>query len=59
MKEFVWPLSIIFGWLLFVAGWITNVIWAFHQDRLIDVALGILGILVAPIGAIHGIYTWF
>lgn len=54
------------GFLLFIivsaltlfAGWVTNIIWTFHQTGW-DIALGIIGVFVAPVGAIHGIYTWF
>lgn len=47
------------AWLTFVAGWITNVVWTFHQTDMTSLALGILGAVVAPIGIIHGIYLWF
>ena len=42
-----------------LAGWINNIIWTFHQSTTIDVALGILGVVAFPIGAVHGIYLWF
>lgn len=45
--------------LSMIAGWATNVIWTFHQETTVNVILGILGCIVAPIGALHGIYTWF
>lgn len=51
--------SVILAILALVAGWVTNVIWTFNQTDAINVILGILGCLVAPIGALHGIYTWF
>lgn len=54
--------GVIFAVLLvlsLIAGWITNVIWTFKQDTLTDILLGILGCLIAPVGALHGIYTWF
>jgi len=41
------------------AGWVNNVIWTFHQYTLVNIALGAVGIFVAPIGAIHGIWLWF
>ena len=42
-----------------IAGWITNVVWTFHQTEVVPLVLGILGAFVAPIGAIHGVYLWF
>lgn len=45
--------------LLMIAGWVTNVIWTFHQTDIAPLILGILGCIVAPIGALHGIATWF
>lgn len=53
------PILIILLVLAMVAGWVTNVIWTFSQDTVVPVVLGALGIFVAPIGALHGIYTWF
>jgi hypothetical protein len=44
--------------LVAVAGWVTNIMWTFNQDGF-KIFLGILGIIVAPIGSIHGIYLWF
>lgn len=41
------------------AGWVTNVIWTFNQTEAVPLILGILGAVVFPIGAIHGIYLWF
>lgn len=45
--------------LVLFAGWVTNVVWTFHQTELGNLALGILGALAAPIGAVHGIFLWF
>lgn len=59
MQEAFPILLVIALWLTAAAGWITNVIWTFQQDSVLNVALGILGAFIAPIGAIHGIYTWF
>lgn len=42
-----------------VAGWVTNVIWTFSQETVVPLVLGVVGIFVAPIGALHGIYLWF
>ena len=45
-------------YLTLLAGWINNVFWTFEQSGW-GIALGALGALVFPIGAIHGIYQWF
>lgn len=45
--------------ILMIAGWVSNVIWTFNQESTGNILLGILGCLVAPVGAFHGIYTWF
>jgi hypothetical protein len=42
-----------------LAGWINNIIWTFHQSTVVDVALGILGVVMFPVGVVHGIYLWF
>lgn len=59
MKYLIGPLLALMFALCFFAGWVTNVIWTFKQNNLTDVLLGILGCILAPIGALHGIYTWF
>lgn len=43
----------------FAAGWITNIFWTFDQTTGGDIALGIVGIVIPFIGALHGIFTWF
>lgn len=45
--------------LTFAAGWVTNVLWTFDQTTGGNIALGIVGIFVPFIGALHGIWTWF
>lgn len=40
------------------AGWVNNVLWTFQQDTVVDLALGIVGIFVPFIGAIHGMWLW-
>ena len=47
---------------LLVGGWITNILWIVKQDDLVfsgEVIISIIGIPVAPIGMIHGIWLWF
>lgn len=45
--------------LTLLAGWITNIIWTFHQSEPVSLILGIVGIVIAPVGSVHGIVTWF
>jgi len=59
MKYLIGPVLALLFSLCFFAGWVTNVIWTFRQDNVTDVLLGILGCILAPVGALHGIYTWF
>jgi len=47
------------GTLTGLAGWINNIIWTCHQTELGQVAFGIIGVIVAVVGAAHGIYLWF
>ena len=45
-----------------IGGWITNILWIVKQDDLVfsgEVIVSIIGIPVAPIGMIHGIWLWF
>jgi hypothetical protein len=44
---------------LSIAGWVTNVLWTFKQSDLGNLALGIFGAVVPPVGAVHGIWLWF
>lgn len=49
-----WILFLISLGLLAGVGWVKNIIWLFSQHDLVHVALGIIGVVVAPIGMIHG-----
>lgn len=52
-----WPW--ILGALLIIAGivgWISNIVWTYYQTDIAHVMLGVLGAIVAPIGAIHGLF---
>lgn len=58
--------SIILFWCSFVltllAGYITNIIYIFNLGQLTltgETLLSILGVFIPPLGALHGIYTWF
>lgn len=45
--------------LLAIAGWVSNVVWTFHQTEIVPLVLGAIGAFVAPIGVVHGIWLWF
>jgi hypothetical protein len=49
----------LFAFILLVAGWITNVVWTFQADTLLDFFMGVFGAVFFLIGALHGIYLWF
>jgi hypothetical protein len=45
-----------------VAGWITNVVYAFNHFSAalsVEVVVSFVGILAAPLGVLHGIFVWF
>ena len=50
---------ILIFYVTLLAGWVTNVIWTFQQTDWVNIALGIVGAFLFPIGAIHGIWVWF
>lgn len=48
--------------LTLLAGYITNILYIFNLGQLTltgETILSILGVLIPPLGALHGIYTWF
>ena len=51
-------------WLTFtiglIWGWVLNIIWIFNQETLItngETIISIIGVLLAPIGAIMGLFV--
>ena len=43
-------------------GYISNIVWIIKQDVITmsgEAIISIIGIILPPIGIIHGIYTWF
>lgn len=66
MREILVGGSLILFWLSVVltllAGYITNIIYIFNLGQLTltgETVLSILGVFIPPLGALHGIYTWF
>ncbi len=48
--------------LTLLAGYITNIIYIFNLGQLTltgEILLSIIGVFIPPLGALHGIYTWF
>ena len=48
--------------LTLLAGYITNILYIFNLGQLTltgEALLSILGVFIPPLGALHGIYTWF
>ena len=66
MREILVVGSLILVGLSFVvtllAGYITNIIYLFSLGQLTltgETILSIIGVFIPPLGALHGIYTWF
>ena len=58
--------SILVFWLsvalTLTIGYITNIIYIFNLGQLTltgETILSIIGVFIPPLGALHGIYTWF
>ena len=48
--------------LTLLAGYITNIRYIFNLGQLTltgETILSIIGVFIPPLGALHGIYTWF
>jgi hypothetical protein len=57
---------IVLLWLLLAgistAGFVTNVVWLFQHFAsaiTLETLVSIAGVIVPPLGIMHGIYTWF
>ena len=66
MAEIVVIGSILVFWLsvalTLIIGYITNILYIFNLGQLTltgETILSILGVFITPLGALHGIYTWF
>ncbi|MDF0504869.1 hypothetical protein POK33_29470 [Burkholderia cenocepacia] len=66
MKEHKFEVGVIAVWLVMVllgiAGYITNAVWAFKHMAAgitLETLMAFVGLLAAPLGVLHGIYTWF
>lgn len=47
--------------LSMIAGWVTNLFWLVGNMGTIngEFILALVGVFLGPLGALHGIYTWF
>lgn len=55
-------LAILAGILVNVAGYASNAVWVFKHINAgftFEALVSLVGLLVAPLGVLHGIYTWF
>jgi hypothetical protein len=57
-------LCIVAAFLALVPGWVTNIIWLIKQASLgvptgLEVVVALVGVIMFPLGALHGIYLWF
>ena len=66
MREILVVGSLILFGLSFVltllAGYITNILYLFNLGQLTltgETILSIISVFIPPLGALHGIYTWF
>lgn len=53
----MWAVIVIAVW-----GWINNIVWVFDQEPLItngETIVSLIGIVVFPVGMVHGIWLWF
>lgn len=47
---------------LCVAGWVTNIVYVLHHFSAalsLEVVSAFVGVVLAPLGVVHGIYLWF
>lgn len=46
-----------------VAAWITHIVWTINvllgSPTFGEIAIGVIGIMFAPLGMIHGLMIWF
>ena len=66
MREILVVGSLLMFWLSFILtlliGYITNILYIFNLGHLTltgETLLSIIGVFIPPLGALHGIYTWF
>ena len=66
MREILFIGSILVFWLsvavTLIIGNITNIIYIFNLGQLTltgETLLSVIGVFIPPLGALHGIYTWF
>lgn len=48
--------------LMAISGYVTNAAWAFKHMAdgfTVETVVALVGLLMVPLGIMHGIYTWF
>jgi hypothetical protein len=57
---------IIVLWLVFAllagAGYVTNIVWLFQHFSAafsLETIVALIGVVAAPLGVLHGIWSWF
>ncbi|MEQ0775917.1 hypothetical protein ABLT15_26785 [Paraburkholderia tropica] len=56
------PIVVLLLCALCAAGWITNIVYVFHHFGAalsLEVVSAFVGVVLAPLGVLHGIYLWF
>lgn len=62
MAQLIAGILLIVFWLTLIGGYITNIIYLIKAESFIttnEQLLATVGVFVAPLGSLHGIYTWF
>lgn len=62
MAQLIAGILLIIFWLTLIGGYITNIIYLIKAESFIttnEQLLATVGVFVAPLGSLHGIYTWF
>lgn len=64
MKAFfsIFAVVYVLGGLAAVVAWVTNALYVFqHFSSAITMELivAVIGVLMAPLGVLHGVYLWF
>ena len=62
MAQIIAGILLLGFWIALIGGYITNIIYLIKAESFIatnEQLLATVGLFVAPLGIIHGIYNWF
>ena len=62
MAQIIAGILLLGFWITLICGYITNIIYLIKAESFIttnEQLLATVGLFVAPLGSLHGIYTWF